>query len=99
MAKKIAKKKAKPATTKSSKVTRKVKKKILVKKTKQKPPKIIGNLRSNSPEARAIYKNRTYNKNHAETLKKQKEYDARCASKKIQEFLDYYDKTYPLKDE
>jgi hypothetical protein len=98
MAKKIPAK-AKTTKPKGFKAPVKAKKKPPEKQTKQKPPKIIGDLRSDSPEAKAIYKNRFYHKNHKETLKKQKEYDARHAAKKVQEFLDYYDNTYPLNDE
>lgn len=100
MAKK--KKPIKSATTKAAKASNKpatVKKKTTHKKGKAKPPKIVGDLRSDSREAQAIYRSRTYEKNRKNILKKQKEYDAKVIEKRNKEFLDYYDKQYPISDE
>lgn len=57
--------------------------------------KVVGDLSSTSPEARAIYKKRTYQNNREKTLKKQKEYDAIQKNKKRLGFIEYYNKKYP----
>lgn len=95
------KKKPNNAAPTKSKPAKKTKQPASGKKNtgKKKRPKIIGDLHSSSPEAKAIYKQRTYYKNHAKALAQQKVYDARQAEKKNQEFLKYYNKTYPIGDE
>lgn len=92
----------KPAKTKTAKAIKKAipaKKKTAKKKAKERPPKVVGDLPSDSREAQAIYRARTYEKHREKILKSQKEYDAKAVEKKNKEFLDYYDKQYPVNDE
>ncbi len=72
-----------------------VAKKTSIKAANKIKNKIVGDLYSRSPEAKAIYKNRWYYKHHTNNLKKQMEYDKKHDEKKRLAFIEYYNKKYP----